>query len=547
MDATSELVVLARDYLDDLARRHPDVATELGDHRYDATLPDLTKDALDDERRALAGFAERVAALDVAALTPEQRVDAAMLTSRVELRAFELAQLREHEWNPLLANPGRAVYTLLARDFAPLPDRLAAVAGRLSQVPWLLAAARSHLRAMPRVHLETAVGPVRRDDQAGQRCHRRQPAGRQPGNDRRYRPGAARRAGGAGRAPGLAVGPARGRACRCRDYADPRIGPEHVRAQAFPHPQAQPTRTPSCVAPKATWTGSRRRSLSWPRSPAAARRGRCSAGWRRTRPTATRSWVLPGGPGRADRLRARARPGYALRRPGRDHPDAGNRPRRRGRLLRPARPARSRRRCPPSSRSRRCRPTGRAERVASFYREYNRHMVHNLMVHEAMPGHYLQLAHSRRFAGSGTATRAALWSGSFVEGWAVYTERLMAEQGYPGEGDPACGPHAAAQDAAAHDHQRHPGRPGPRARHDRGRGHGADDGPRATRRRARRRASGGGPSSPRPSCPPTTSATPRSPTWPANCWPSQAPPQRAVHDRMLAHGSPPVRLLRTVV
>jgi uncharacterized protein (DUF885 family) len=76
------------------------------------------------------------------------------------------------------------------------------------------------------------------------------------------------------------------------------------------------------------------------------------------------------------------------------------------------------------------------ERVASFYREYNRHMVHDLMVHEAMPGHYLQLQHSRRFAGSDTAIRAALRSGSFTEGWAVYTERIMAEQQYPGEGDP---------------------------------------------------------------------------------------------------------------
>jgi uncharacterized protein (DUF885 family) len=62
--------------------------------------------------------------------------------------------------------------------------------------------------------------------------------------------------------------------------------------------------------------------------------------------------------------------------------------------------------------------------------------VHNLMVHEAMPGHYLQLQHSRRFAGSRTALRAALRSGSFVEGWAVYSERIMAEQGYPGDGDP---------------------------------------------------------------------------------------------------------------
>ena len=76
------------------------------------------------------------------------------------------------------------------------------------------------------------------------------------------------------------------------------------------------------------------------------------------------------------------------------------------------------------------------QRVASFYREYNRHMVHNLMVHEAMPGHYLQLQHSRRFAGSPTAIRAALRSGSFVEGWAVYAERIMAEQGYRGDGDP---------------------------------------------------------------------------------------------------------------
>ena len=77
-----------------------------------------------------------------------------------------------------------------------------------------------------------------------------------------------------------------------------------------------------------------------------------------------------------------------------------------------------------------------AQRVASFYREYNRNMLHNLMVHEAMPGHYLQLQHSRRFSGSATAIRAALRSGSFVEGWAVYAEQVMAEHGYPGEGDP---------------------------------------------------------------------------------------------------------------
>jgi len=77
-----------------------------------------------------------------------------------------------------------------------------------------------------------------------------------------------------------------------------------------------------------------------------------------------------------------------------------------------------------------------AERVRSFYREYNRHLVHNLMIHEAMPGHALQLEHSRRFTGS-TPVRAVLRSGSFVEGWAVYAEQVMGDHGYPGEGNPA--------------------------------------------------------------------------------------------------------------
>jgi hypothetical protein len=66
------------------------------------------------------------------------------------------------------------------------------------------------------------------------------------------------------------------------------------------------------------------------------------------------------------------------------------------------------------------------DRVASFYREYNDHMLRNLSVHEAMPGHVLQLAHARRFRGS-TPARAALRSGTFVEGWAVYSEGLVAD------------------------------------------------------------------------------------------------------------------------
>jgi hypothetical protein len=69
------------------------------------------------------------------------------------------------------------------------------------------------------------------------------------------------------------------------------------------------------------------------------------------------------------------------------------------------------------------------ERVRSFFREYNAHMLQNLTVHEAMPGHVLQLAHNKRYQAP-VPVRKAMWSGSFVEGWAVYAEELMADAGY---------------------------------------------------------------------------------------------------------------------
>jgi uncharacterized protein (DUF885 family) len=72
-----------------------------------------------------------------------------------------------------------------------------------------------------------------------------------------------------------------------------------------------------------------------------------------------------------------------------------------------------------------------ADRRASFYREYNDALVVDLTVHEAMPGHMLQLAHARRFTGS-TLVRKVFRSGSFIEGWAVHAERIMAEAGHGG-------------------------------------------------------------------------------------------------------------------
>lgn len=67
------------------------------------------------------------------------------------------------------------------------------------------------------------------------------------------------------------------------------------------------------------------------------------------------------------------------------------------------------------------------EKVRSFLEEYNRHMLQILTIHEAYPGHYVQLEYSNRCP---SLVRRVLQSGVFIEGWAVYTEQMMLDQGY---------------------------------------------------------------------------------------------------------------------
>ena len=430
--AEADLAALATEYLDDLARRHPDEATELGDHRFDSSLPDLSEPSLAAERRSLDSFAARIAALDRAALGPESAVDAAVLAEHVARRVFELEELRDHTWDPLLANPGRALYGLLAREFAPLTDRLAAVAGRLSRVPAFLSAARGHLGAMPKVHLETAVAQLAgtialvRDEIDAALAKEGTSAGARAEIDK-VRPAALE-------ALETHRDWLRARLDEEGGFADPRIGPEKFT-----------------------------RKLSLTLSAAAdadAILARAEADLDRiTEEITATAASLGGGPREVlDRLAADAPDGDTILRFCAGALEAQTAFVRENDLVTlyddpvelidmpeidrgvavaycdspgPLETA-------PLPTFIAVSPTPEgwtAERVTSFYREYNRHMVHNLMVHEAMPGHYLQQQHARRFSGA-TRLRAALSSGSFIEGWAAYTEELMADHGYPGEGDP---------------------------------------------------------------------------------------------------------------
>lgn len=67
------------------------------------------------------------------------------------------------------------------------------------------------------------------------------------------------------------------------------------------------------------------------------------------------------------------------------------------------------------------------ESAESYLREYNHWILQILNIHEAIPGHYTQLVYSNE---SPSLIKSLFGNGAMVEGWAVYTERMMLEEGY---------------------------------------------------------------------------------------------------------------------
>jgi uncharacterized protein (DUF885 family) len=73
-------------------------------------------------------------------------------------------------------------------------------------------------------------------------------------------------------------------------------------------------------------------------------------------------------------------------------------------------------------------------RIDSKLREYNDSGIQHLTVHEAMPGHYVQAEYANALQPRSRALlRNIFGNGPYIEGWAVYSQQLMADQGYLGD------------------------------------------------------------------------------------------------------------------
>lgn len=152
---------LAHEYLSDLGNLSPTSATLLGDHSADDKLDQVDAKARRRTAELYRQYQDALAAIDRKRLLPANQIDAELLENQVESGLWSLETLQEWAWNPLVyvGTAGSAIYGLLARDFAPLDERLRNVAARLEQLPRFFEQARGSLQParVPKVHVETAI------------------------------------------------------------------------------------------------------------------------------------------------------------------------------------------------------------------------------------------------------------------------------------------------------------------------------------------------------------------------------------------------------
>ncbi|MGL4173094.1 MAG: DUF885 domain-containing protein [Actinomycetota bacterium] len=431
--------------LDVLMAADPGWATSLGDHRYDDRLPDFTPEG----RGAVsAGLSQAIAALDDvddSELTVSDQVDLEILRNRLTARSWAHDDLAEQTWNPLGTLPTTAFYELATREVGDPAARVLALTARLSAVPDYLAAVRDQLTAMPQVHVEIAVTQTRglstlvsdaslltervkgfTEQQresfvsaqeaavAALTTHAGWLTEQVESADRDPRLGGPRFAAKLWYALDTETGPdalldraesdlmaIEERIAEVAAQLAPQLGvtahrAERVRAVLDALAAAAPV-TDDDIVRQCT------EQVEW------------LADFIRTHEVVT----VPSDPVEVI-VMPPARRGVAVAYcdpPGPLEPDG------------PAGPAPTFFAVSPTP------PGWSAEQVASFYREYNGYMLANLTAHEAIPGHVLQLAHARRLTAT-TSARVALRSGTFVEGWAVYAEEVVAdlmEEVHPGQ------------------------------------------------------------------------------------------------------------------
>ena len=434
---------LAKRYLDESPALGPVGATSLGDHRFDHLVNQVSSEARAERVAFNKKYIEELEIIPKGELSRAYQVDAALLDNRLRSGIWRIEELQEWSWNPLRYTglAGGAIYSLMAREFAPVEERLINVAGRLEQFPRMYAQIRETIipERVPKIHAETAVKQnkgvlsildnlvVPQKNKLKKR-HRKQ--------------------------LNKAIETARKENAKHQKWLEEevlpkangnfRIGPKlYDRKLAFTlqtpltrqqilekaeselvktrshmydiaksvykgmHPYTEFPEVPTEVYQQAVIRAALEEAyLEIPDKDGIIDFARSSIRIAEDFVKEAEILTLPSDPVEII-IMPEFRRGVTLAYC--DSPGPLETGLKTFYAVSPL-------------------PEEWTEKqVHSYLREYNQRSVHNLTIHEAMPGHFVQLAHSNRYP---STLRAVLSSGVFIEGWAVYVERVFLEEGF---------------------------------------------------------------------------------------------------------------------
>ncbi|MDZ4803685.1 MAG: DUF885 domain-containing protein [Candidatus Eisenbacteria bacterium] len=137
----------------------PVEATRAGVHRHDMAWSGYTRESIEAEIVRLKGAHERLNALAPAGLDTARVVDRDILLGRIQGEILDLETIRPWEKNPgyYVDMVTEGIYNLIARSFAPAPERLASVIARENQISGVLAASLENLVNPPRIWTQVSI------------------------------------------------------------------------------------------------------------------------------------------------------------------------------------------------------------------------------------------------------------------------------------------------------------------------------------------------------------------------------------------------------
>jgi uncharacterized protein (DUF885 family) len=431
---------LANRYITELLEMNPEWATNLGEHRYDNRLNDYSLAGIKRARDFTASYLVQLKRIPLARLSKVNNIDARIMRDNLEYNIFQTDVLREYEWNPIFYNVGTAINNLIARDFAPLLTRLRNVKARLEAISDVVAAAKTNLKNPPRIHTGTAIaqnkgviGLIREELQMF--------VDKEPSMKAELAPSQAKAIAALEdygkwlekdllpRSKGdFRIGDAKYRQ-KLRFALESDLSKEELlrRAEAdlratqiVMHQVALPLykqyfpneKNAAKLNDKKLVIKSVLNKLAESRPTNETIVGKATENLKATTDfvQTNRLVTVPNEPVKVIVMPEFARGASVA------YCDSAGPFEKRNETFYAISPT-------PKDWT--------PQRSQSFFREYNDYMLNDLTIHEAMPGHYLQLMHANRFKAP-TMLRAVFTSGSFIEGWAVYAEQLMAEKGFGG-------------------------------------------------------------------------------------------------------------------